>query len=205
MVKEPVKVSKKAKNKASKNGKYVMKRRRKVTTQEKPSTPKLYKTCCSSILPVIIREPQNSLELQEHFNIRFKLLREPLGNPPGSEKYHEIVYELTATHLSAYLKPSGDLVGACMGFLRGDSAEIHALCVVPEHQKHGIGKLLMLALEEELKHKGATKFRLHSRLDVQKFYEKLGYNEVARIPKEEAKELLGLDLDFVDMEKLVQG
>ena len=155
----------------------------------------------SKTVAYAIRKPRTVEEFQEYYAIRYKVLREPLGLPRGSEFARPPINEISAIHLCAYLPTEKKMIGAVMGFIGKDYAKVHALCVLDEYQGCGIGKALMIALEEQYKKKGATKVYLNSRTHTEKFYQKLGYESVHTMTKEEALRITGMEIIFIRMEK----
>ncbi len=53
-----------------------------------------------------------------------------------------------------------------------------SIFVRPDHQKRGIGKKLMEALEKLAKKNGIKEVRLHASINAVEFYEKLGYERL---------------------------
>ena len=88
-----------------------------------------------------------------------------------------------------------------MGFMTEKYSKVHALCVLDEYQKKGLGKKLMLALEAKMKKRGGGFVYLNSRTDTEKFYNKLGYKSVHTMTQEEAIKITGMDIIFIRMEK----
>ena len=73
---------------------------------------------------------------------------------------------------------SRTVVGAVMGAYDGRRGWVYHLAVEPERQRQGLGRLLMLALEQRMCRRGVTKINLqvrHDNLEVCRFYERLGY------------------------------
>ena len=72
----------------------------------------------------------------------------------------------------------GKVVATAMGGYEGHRGAVNYLGVDPALQKKGLGRQMMLALEEKLKAMGCPKLNLMFRTEnagVEKFYEKLGY------------------------------
>jgi ribosomal protein S18 acetylase RimI-like enzyme len=78
----------------------------------------------------------------------------------------------------------GKVVATAMGGYDGHRGVVNYLGVDPVHQKEGLGRQIMLALEEKLLALGCPKINLMFRTDnaaVEQFYEKLGYKRDAVI------------------------
>jgi ribosomal protein S18 acetylase RimI-like enzyme len=76
------------------------------------------------------------------------------------------------------------VVAAAMGGYDGHRGAVYYLSVDPAHQKKGLGRQIMTALEEKLLARGCPKLNLMFRTDngkVEKFYEKIGYQRDACI------------------------
>ena len=76
------------------------------------------------------------------------------------------------------------VVAAAMGGYDGHRGSVYYLSVDPAHQKKGLGRQIMTALEEKLLAKGCPKLNLMFRTDngkVESFYEKIGYQRDACI------------------------
>jgi ribosomal protein S18 acetylase RimI-like enzyme len=72
----------------------------------------------------------------------------------------------------------GKVVATAMGGYEGHRGAVNYLAVDSALQKKGLGRQIMLALEEKLLAMGCPKLNLMFRSDnagVEKFYEKLGY------------------------------
>ena len=108
--------------------------------------------------------------------LRFRVLREPLGRPRESVTFP---FEAQSLHLVAVEEP-GTVVG-CVLF-HPDSAEgeppggrLFQMAVHPRLQGQGLGARLVRHLEEALRERGYVRVHLHARAGVVPFYERLGY------------------------------
>lgn len=54
-------------------------------------------------------------------------------------------------------------------------AKIERVCLLSSHRGHGLGKIIMLELENIAKELGAKKIKLHAQGHAEKFYKMLGY------------------------------
>jgi ribosomal protein S18 acetylase RimI-like enzyme len=71
-----------------------------------------------------------------------------------------------------------EIVGVLMGGYDGHRGAVNYFAVAPAHQRQGIGRLLMGAVEKKLNRLGCPKINLYVRVSnepVRVFYEKLGY------------------------------
>ena len=73
----------------------------------------------------------------------------------------------------------GEIVGSIMGGYEGHRGWVNYLAVSPSHQKKGLGRQLMEAVEIKLREIGCPKINLQVRetnLEVIKFYKAIGYD-----------------------------
>lgn len=107
----------------------------------------------------------------EELELRFRVLREPLGLPRSSVTFP---FEAQSLHLVAHQGPT---VVGCVLFHPEDahSGRLFQMAVTPTLQGQGLGARLVVALEEELRRRGFTHVHLHARAHVVPFYERLGY------------------------------
>jgi predicted N-acetyltransferase YhbS len=110
--------------------------------------------------------------------LRFRVLREPLGRPRESVTFP---FEAQSLHLVAVEEGPGAVVG-CVLF-HPDSAEgeppggrLFQMAVHPRLQGQGLGARLVRTLEEALRARGYVRVHLHARAAVVPFYERLGYH-----------------------------
>ncbi|CQR48420.1 putative N-acetyltransferase YjcF [Paraliobacillus sp. PM-2] len=66
---------------------------------------------------------------------------------------------------------------AATGRLRvvNEQGKLERICVHSNFRKHGLGKEIVLALEEIVRNKGMHTVYLHGQTQAEKFYQKLGY------------------------------
>jgi ribosomal protein S18 acetylase RimI-like enzyme len=121
-----------------------------------------------------IRSPQNQEEFAQYYQIRWKTLREPWGEPEGSEKDE---LEDQALHRAAFL--NGKVVGvARIQKNSTQEAQIRYMGVLPEFRGSGIGRKLVESLEDAARDKSFSYIILDSRENAVGFYIVLGYEVV---------------------------
>lgn len=105
-------------------------------------------------------------------DLRYRVLRAPLGMPRGSE---ENAAEAACRHLVAE-DASGRVLG-CVIFRDDDGArgQLMQMAVAPELHGQGVGALLVRHLEAALVADGVREVILHARETAIGFYERLGY------------------------------
>lgn len=104
--------------------------------------------------------------------LRWRVLRAPLGRPPGSE---ENAHEARCLHLVAL--DAADAVVGCVIFREdpGATGQLMQMAVEPTHERRGIGRLLVRELEREVAVRGVREVTLHAREVAVGFYARLGY------------------------------
>lgn len=125
----------------------------------------------------IIRLPYNQKEWDNYYDLRYRILREPLGQPRGSERNDG---DTTGEHFSYW---ENDVLLA-IARLDQDSKEgvyqIRFVAVEFNQQGKGIGKKLMVGVENHVKAKDGSKIILQARENAVDFYKSLGYSLVEK-------------------------
>lgn len=125
----------------------------------------------------IIRLPTNDQEWQIYYDLRYRVLREPLGQPRGSEQNEG---DVTGQHFAYW--ENGELLAIAR--LDKDVNEgvyqVRFVAVEFNQQGKGLGKLIMLAIEETVRENGGNKLILHARENALEFYKSLGYKMVEK-------------------------
>jgi len=118
-----------------------------------------------------IRTPGNAAEWEAYYDLRYRVMREPLGKERGSERNEG---DATGIHFALY--ESGKLLAiARLDEVDPQTCQVRFVAVESDQQGKGIGKLIMGAVEERGKADGYEKLILHARNYALPFYEKLGY------------------------------
>jgi predicted GNAT family N-acyltransferase len=120
---------------------------------------------------ILIRTPETEKEWEEYYDLRFRVLREPLDQPRGSEKndgdssgIHFALFQEEELKAIARLDQSGE-----------NCAQVRFVAVETDAQGMGYGRLIMEATEESAKYLGNLKMILHARDYAVDFYIKLDY------------------------------
>ena len=121
---------------------------------------------------ISILAPQTDEDFERYYHLRWRLLREPWGQPPGSERDY---LDVAAVHLFAC---RADRVPIAVGRLHFNSrteAQIRYMAVEKQYQRRGIGRLILHALERMAVERGARCVVLDARESASGFYQKHGY------------------------------
>ena len=120
---------------------------------------------------VEIRKPNTEREWEAYYDLRFRILREPLNQPPGSEKN-----EGDADGIHFALFENDQLLAiARLDHAETAVAQVRFVAVEANQQGKGLGKKIMLATEEISRQKGVEKIILHARDYAVDFYLNLDY------------------------------
>lgn len=113
-------------------------------------------------------------DLQKEFDIRIKVFVEEQKVPReeeidsydylGGECYHFLV-----------TTDENKAIGTGRVRLADGVGKLQRVAVLKEYRSHGIGRMIIKALENKAKELGASKVKLDGQLQAQGFYEKLGY------------------------------
>ena len=126
---------------------------------------------------MFIRPPATESEFDAYYALRWKILREPWNQPPGSEKDE---FEAAAIHLAAW-DGSGRLLGIGRLHRAGENyGQVRYMAVDPTQRSHGIGKAILQELEVRAIEAGIQEIKLNSRQDAVQFYLKHGYQVLGR-------------------------
>ena len=126
---------------------------------------------------MVIRSPVNESEFEAYYALRWRILREPWNQPPGSEKDE---FEGEAIHLAAW-SDEGKMIG--VGRLHrvvGIHGQVRYMAVDPAYQSHGVGRAILEELELKAIETGILEVTLNAREDAVRFYQRNGYQVLRR-------------------------
>jgi N-acetylglutamate synthase-like GNAT family acetyltransferase len=122
---------------------------------------------------LIVRIPETAQEWEQYYHLRYTVLREPWGQPKGSEVLQD---EAQADHAMVIDSETQEIVGvARMQTNTPTQGQVRCVAVAPHVQGRGVGKLLMNYLEEIAQQKGIKEIILDARENAVKFYLSIGY------------------------------
>ena len=123
---------------------------------------------------IVIRAPKTSEEFMQYFQLRWKILRKPWLQPMGSEKDG---LEQQAIHRAVFNESNEILAVARLHIENNTVGFIRYMAVNSSMQRKGLGKKLMLELEQEAEKRNIAKICLNAREQALPFYFSLGYND----------------------------
>lgn len=123
-----------------------------------------------------VRSPKTTTEWDDYYDLRYRILREPLGKPRGSERNDG---DTTGIHLALYDN------GVLRAIARLDQAEpeisqVRFVAVDDTVRGKGYGRYIMEAAEQQSKEQGNRKMILHARDYALDFYKKIGYTTIEK-------------------------
>lgn len=113
-----------------------------------------------------IRQARNKKAILEHFRVRGEVFILEQDVPWEEEFDH---WDETAIHFNAYL--DNDIVGTARLYQN----KVGRVAVLKAYRRQGIGEALMNAVARYAKTHGLTTLELGAQIQVQAFYEQLGY------------------------------
>lgn len=109
--------------------------------------------------------------INQIIDLRYIVLREP-----WNKSKETATDDLELTSINAYIENNGKII-AC-GRLQNNGkgiGQVRYMAVHPDYQGKGLGKLIMVKLEEEAKKINLTTIELQARENAVKFYKGHGY------------------------------
>ncbi|RMD71841.1 MAG: GNAT family N-acetyltransferase [Gammaproteobacteria bacterium] len=140
-----------------------------------------FKGCMStsSMLKIRIVTPQSAEAFQRYFDLRWRILRKPWGQPPGSERDR---HEKEAIHVMA-CDAEGTPIGiGRLHLLSDNKAQIRFMAVEERFRRQGIGSAILAELERRARALGIKRIVLNARASEKGFYERQGYRCIGRGP-----------------------
>ena len=122
-------------------------------------------------MDVVLKQPESPEEFKSYFNLRWRILRAPWGEPEGSEvdEMEDQCFHIMATN-------NGNVMGVGhMQFNTEDEAQIRYMAVEKKYEGNGIGRMIVNTLEQQARKKNVGTVILDAREPAVGFYQKLGY------------------------------
>ena len=146
-------------------------------------------------LNIVIREPRNSSEFDEYYNLRWEILRKPLGQKINSIKDE---LENKSYHLVALLDDENIIGVGRLHPLNNKKSRIRYMAISKKYQKLNVGKKILKGLELRAKTDNKKYIVLHARESALNFYINNGYKIV-----EKSHLLLGKIQHYSMMKKIL--
>jgi len=127
-------------------------------------------------MKIEIRTPITPKEWDNYYALRYKVLRQPLDQPIGSERNDG---DLSGQHFALY---EGNHLRAVARLDSIDMTidQVRFVAVDPVAQGKGFGKMIMEAVENKSMKNGKTKMILHARDYVVQFYVTIDYTIIEK-------------------------
>lgn len=116
--------------------------------------------------------PESAGDWETYYDLRWRVLRAPWDQPPGSEKDER---ETDSDHLMIRGVDSQVLAVGRLHFNSATEAQIRFMAVASEAQGRGLGSIILREFESRARAAGATSIVLNAREDAQRFYYKHGF------------------------------
>lgn len=127
---------------------------------------------------ITIKSPTTKEQFKAYYALRYKVLREPGGHPKGTEKDD---YEPISDHFMA-VNEQAEIVGVAKLYEKAPGiGHFSHLVVAPEYQHRGIGRMLLMFVEERAREKGYKTLGTMSRVTTTAYFEKFGFH-IAALP-----------------------
>lgn len=123
-----------------------------------------------------VKAPQSLSDFKKYYQLRWLILRKPWQQPLGSEQD-----ELEAQACHRMIVDKNDEVVAVGRFHKTSQqqAQIRYMAVAENYQQQGLGKQIMLALEQAASEQGVKEISLNAREQAVAFYQNQGYKKIA--------------------------
>lgn len=124
-----------------------------------------------------IRSPQSEKEWEDYYDLRYRILREPLGKPRGSERN---ALDETGVHLALYDENSTLQAIARLDVAEPGIAQVRFVATEENARGKGYGRKIMEAVEQASIDRGDHKLILHARDYAVDFYLRLDYTLIEK-------------------------
>jgi len=122
--------------------------------------------------------PNSEEEWEKMYNLRFSVLREPWGEPKGSEKAPD---DKLSTH-AIVLDAKNEVIATCRAHKCGENqVQLRFMAVSPTQRNLGVGKAILRYIEKKAidNYQPVHQIILHAREPAVNFYKANGYELVS--------------------------
>ncbi|AKD02566.1 GNAT family N-acetyltransferase [Pontibacter korlensis] len=124
-----------------------------------------------------IIEPATTEQFEQYYRLRYQALREPWGQPEGSERLDD---DASAIH-AMLMNDAGEAVGVCRLHLNTlQEGQLRLMGIRKDQQGKQLGNKLIRYLEERARALGAERMTLEARDYAVNFYRRNGYEVVEK-------------------------
>ena len=125
---------------------------------------------------IIVKSPSTGDEFEAYYDLRYRVLRAPLGQPKGTEKDD---YEPISYHFMAVDEETCEVVGVVKLYEKAHGiGQLSHMAVVEDRQGQGIGRIMVEAVEAKARELNFKKYGMTARDNVVGFYKKCGHHVV---------------------------
>jgi GNAT superfamily N-acetyltransferase len=121
---------------------------------------------------MVIRFPATESEVEAYYAFRWRILRGPWNQPPGSEKDE---LEGEAIHLAAWDDDGKIVAVGRLHRVVGNQGQVRYMAVDPAHRSRGVGRAILQELEVKAIESGILAITLNAREEAVQFYRHNGY------------------------------
>ena len=140
-------------------------------------------------MTTVLRAPQNLPEWQAYHDIRRHVLFELRGLGSTYDPNHPDEYR--SGHFPLVLWTGDDAVAVIRVDVEHDVAVFRRVAVRPDVQRRGFGRQLLQQAELFAQHQGCTRIESHVDPDAVVFYERCGFDRLAKSKRSRASILMG--------------
>lgn len=122
-----------------------------------------------------VNSPVSKQDWQAYYQFRWQILREPWQQPAGSEKDE---HEAQAVHRMITDNKHNVIAVGRIHLTDKNTAQIRYMAVSPQHERQGLGSVILKSLEQAAISQHARIINLHARENAVAFYNKHGYKVI---------------------------
>ncbi|WP_276498744.1 GNAT family N-acetyltransferase [Pontibacter litorisediminis] len=124
-----------------------------------------------------IIEPATPEQFEQYYRLRYQTLRQPWGQPEGSERAAD---DATAIH-ALLLSEAGEAVGVCrLHLATPQEGQLRFMGIRSDQQGKRLGDQLLQYMEQRARTLGAARMTLQARENAVNFYRRNGYEVVEK-------------------------
>jgi len=124
---------------------------------------------------VEIRSPETDTEFEAYYDLRWRVLRQPWGQSPGSERDE---LDDDATHVAGYDEVKGLVCVGRLHAVETGVGQVRYMAVEEPLRGRGLGQAVLNELERLAKRQGMSVIVLDAREAAVGFYRRNGYEAV---------------------------